>query len=429
MLTKIYKSCVGLDVHAKVIVATLLKEEEGGAVKKETKEFGTYGENLKALCQWISESSAEIVAMESTGTYWMTVFEALEDAGIKAIVVNARHMKNVPGRKTDVLDSEWIAELLRCGLLRASFIPPKGIRHLRLLTRYRRKLVAHGASEKQRLHKILDTAGIKLGLVVTDIDGKSAREMIDALIEGKKPLATIAQMARRRMRSKIPEIEKSLVGKLSDTHRFLLRQIKARLLGIDATLSELDSEILKAMDPHREQWKLLQTIPGIDAIAAAMIIAEIGTDMTCFGNKSRLSSWAGICPGNNESAGKKKSGKTSKGNQNLRSLLCETAHSASKTRSQFKSLFEGLAIRRGKKRAIIAVGHKQLEVIFTVLNRGKPYYDPQVNHEELMVKRNAPRWIKTLAQYGYISKAEKPQRPTGRTQGSKETKTARTPRS
>jgi transposase len=244
--------------------------------------------------------------MESTGIYWRCVYEEIEEMGIPCYVVNARHIKNVPGRKTDVSDSEWLAELARCGLLRPSFVPPKDFREIRMVTRYRKKVIGMLGSEKNRIHKILESAGIKLGAVVSDIDGVSAREMIAAIIEESHTPEQIAQMARGRLKSKEADLVKSLKGRLSDRHRFLLKRIQNHIQWLENHISEIDRQVEKAMIPYKEQWQLLQTIPGVDKTSAAMLLAEIGVNMDCFGNKDRLSSWAGMCPGNNQSAGKKK---------------------------------------------------------------------------------------------------------------------------
>jgi transposase len=306
MIEALAKSSAGLDVHKKTVVCTVLIEDAGGEIEKQTREFGTFRRDLKELAAWLSESDVEIAVMESTGIYWKSVYEAIEREEVKVYVANARYVKNVPGRKTDVGDSEWLAELARCGLLRASFIPLRDFRELRLLTRYRGKLVSTLSAEKNRLHKILYGCGIKLGNVISDIDGVSARKMVEALIEGNKEPYEIVQLASRRLNKKIPELMNALDSDLTDRHRFLLRGIYSHIRWLEDKVGEIDSQVVAAMKPYQEEWHLLQTIPGIDTLSAAMLLAEIGTDMSCFGSKDRLSSWAGMCPGNNESAGKKK---------------------------------------------------------------------------------------------------------------------------
>ena len=313
MIEALAKRSAGLDVHKKIVVGTVLIENAHGQIEKQTREFGTFRKELNTLAEWLSESEVEIAVMESTGIYWKSVYEALERKEVKAYVVNARHVKNVPGRKTDVQDSEWLAELARCGLLRASFVPPRDLRELRLLTRYRGKLMGTLSAEKNRLHKILDGCGIRLGNVVSDIDGVSAREMIDALIEGNKEPYEIVLLARGRLNKKIPELIEALDGELSDRHRFLLKQIHSHIRWLEDRVREINRQVVAAMKPYQEEWHLLQTIPGIDELSAAMLLAEIGPDMSCFGSKDHLSSWAGMCPGNNESAGKKKVVKSGRG--------------------------------------------------------------------------------------------------------------------
>lgn len=306
MIEALARCCAGLDVHKATVVCTVLKEDAEGRVHKETHEYLTFRRDLKQLAQWMKEVGVELAVMESTGIYWKAVYEVLEEAELKAFVVNARHVKNVPGRKTDVQDSEWLAELARCGLLRASFIPPRDLRQLRLLTRYRGKLSGCLAGEKNRLHKVLDDSGIRLGCVVSDIDGVSARRMIEALIEGRRTPEEIAKLAIGRLGKKTPELRMALEGRLSDRHRFLLKRIQGHIKWLERQIKEIDRQVVAAMEPYREEWQLLQTIPGFDQISAAMLLAEIGADMNCFGNKDRLSSWAGMCPGNNQSAGKKR---------------------------------------------------------------------------------------------------------------------------
>ncbi len=306
MIEGVKKCVAGLDVHKKTVMCTILTEKKGGILKKATREFSTFREDLKHLAKLLYVSGVELAVMESTGIYWRCVYEEIEEMGIPCYVVNARHIKNVPGRKSDVSDSEWLAELARCGLLRPSFVPPKDFREIRMVTRYRKKVISMLGSEKNRIHKILESAGIKLGAVVSDIDGVSAREMIAAIIEESHSPEQIAHMARGRLKSKEADLVKSLQGRLSDRHRFLLKKIQNHIQWLENHISEIDRQVEKAMIPYKEQWQLLQTIPGVDKTSAAMLLAEIGVNMDCFGNKDRLSSWAGMCPGNNQSAGKKK---------------------------------------------------------------------------------------------------------------------------
>jgi len=306
MIGSIKKCVAGLDVHKKTVMCTILTEQEGGALKKVTREFSTFRDDLKRLAKLLYDSEVELAVMESTGIYWKCVYEEIEEMGIPLYLVNARHIKNVPGRKTDVSDSEWLSELARCGLLRPSFVPPKDFREIRLITRYRKKVTGMLGAEKNRLHKILESAGIKLGAVVSDIDGVSAREMIAAIIKESHTRQEIAQMARGRLKSKKADLIRSFDGRLSDRHRFLLERLQNHIQWLEGQISKIDSQVEKAMTPYKTEWQLLQTIPGVDKTSAAMLLSEIGVDMSCFGSKDRLSSWAGVCPGNNQSANKKK---------------------------------------------------------------------------------------------------------------------------
>ena len=403
----IVRRCAGLDVHGKSVVATITIEHDDGTIHEETREFGTFKKDRWKLASWLVEHHVELVVMESTGIYWKAIYETLEECNLNIYVVNARHVKNVPGRKTDVQDSQWLSYLGRFGLLRPSFIPPRELRELRLLTRRWLKLQGIIAGEKNRLHKVLDDAGIRLGAVVSDINGVSAQAIIDGLIAREPPVA-LMKYVQGRLKAKIPVLLESLEGPISSSHLFLLRQIRNHIKYLEQELNDLWDEILKRLNPFKEYWKILQTIPGIDQVSAALLIAEIGIDMERFGNMHRLASWAGMCPGNNESAGKRKSGRTRKGNRTIRQILCQVANSARRTTSQFKSKYQALVIRRGHKRAIIAIGHKILRIIFTILKKLEPYKDPDVNYEEMQVKRNAPRWIKALKKYGCWSAIEQP---------------------
>ena len=398
MLEAMINSCAGLDVHRRQVVCTLIKD-----AGRTTREYPTFDRELKELAHWLKGEEVELAVMESTGIYWKAVFACLEQAGIEGRVVNARHVKQVPGRKTDVCDSEWLAELAQCGLLRSSFIPPRDLRELRLLTRYRRKLSGMLSGEKNRLHKVLDDAGIRLGCVVSDIDGVSARAMVEALIQGGSTPEEIAEKALGRLKEKKDALQLALEGEISDRHRLVLQKVLGHVKWLQRQIAIIDGQIVAAMKPYQEEWKLLQTIPGLDVVSAAMLIAEIGVDMTRFGSKDRLCSWSGICPGNNESAGKRKSGRIRKANPYVRSLLCEAANSARKTQSQFQGLYKGLVIRRGHKRAVVAVGHRILQLVYIVLSRKEPCKDPEVDYEALVVHRNAPRWLAALDKYGYLN--------------------------
>lgn len=399
-MNSIVKSCAGLDVHKMIIVATIQAEQDDGSVVEKTRSFGTFRKHRRQLCRWLNKHDAELVIMESTGIYWKSIYQSLEDARINTFVVNARHVKQVPGRKTDVQDSQWLATLGRFGLLRPSFIPPRDLRELRMLTRQRQKLQGMLSAETNRLHKALDDSGIRLGGVVSDINGVSAQAMIDGLIAGKSPQELVG-CARGRLKSKAAKLFDSLDESLGERHRYLLHMIHNHIGFIKDEIRQIDEYIFAAMAPYQKQWEFLQTVPGIDKVSAAMLIVEIGVNMERFGSKENLASWAGMCPGNNESAGKRKSGKTRKGNRAIRRVLCEVSNAARRTNSQFKGKYQGLVIRRGHKRAIVAVGHKILRVIYSLLKNGRAYIDPEIDYQSIVVKKNAPRWIQALKQYGF----------------------------
>jgi transposase len=401
-LETLHKCVAGIDVHRMKHVVTVLIEDATGTITRHTREYGGFKRDLKALADWLRELGVELVIVESTGIYWKSVYARLEDVGLRIWVVNAHHVKNVPGRKTDVADSEWLAQLGRYGLVRPSFIPPKDLRELRLVSRYRRKLEAMRSAETNRLHKILDDAGIKLGGLVSDINGKAARAMVDGLIDGLAPCELIKLSGR--LKAPKESLLASLEGDLTARHRLVLDEIREHLRELERHLEKLDAYLLDAMAPYAWAWTLLQTIPGIDEIAAALILIEIGDDLSHFGSADRFASWAALCPGNHESAGKRKSGKTRKGNSILRYLLCEAANGAIRTLSVFREKYRGLLVRRGHKKAIVAIAHKLIRTIYFMFTRRQTYHDSGFDYAAANVKKNAPRWIKALERHGYVVK-------------------------
>jgi len=403
-LTALYKRVIGLDVHQAQITACALIEEPDGTTRIEQRQFGAFKRDRRALAEWAASLCPDEVVLESTGVYWKSPYAALEAVGIRAKVVNARHVKNVPGRKTDVGDAHWLATLARAGLLRGSFVPPAKWRELRLIARQRQKLVGQLASEKNRLHKVLADSGVRLGVVVSDLHGQSARAMVKAIIAGQPP-HEVLNLASRRLKASREEIFDALQGELTDSHLFVLDELMQHIEEIEARIARFDARLLHGLKSERNALILLQTLPGVDLIGAAMLLVEIGTDMDVFGSADRLASWVGICPGNNESAGKRMSGQVRKGNLYVRRLLCEFAHAASRTKSVFKSKFQSLVVRRGYKRAIVALGHKILRTIFFMLKRHEYYRDSATDYEALSVQRNAPRWIKALTKFGFIPAA------------------------
>ena len=394
-LRALHRRVAGPDVHRMLHVVTVLIEQPDGSMQRQAREFGGFRRDCVALAAWLVELRVELVVMESTGIYWKSVYAHLENAGVRAWVVNAHSIKYVPGRKTDMADSEWLAVLARFGLVRASFIPPKDLRELRLISRYRRKLSAMCASEVNRLHKVLDDGGIKLGGVVSDINGVSARAMVSGLIEGK-PVEQLLALAHGNMKSKRDDLLASLQGDLSARHLFVLGHIHAHIETLHSQLAKIDRYLLDAMAPYAWAHGLLQTIPGIDRIGAALILIEIGDNMSRFGCAERLANWAGLCPGNNESAGKRKSGRTGHGNSTIRFILCECANAARMTKSTLSSKYRSLMVRKSHKKTIVAIAHKMLRLIFLILSRQQPYLDQHIDYAAMSAKKNAPRWIKQL---------------------------------
>ncbi len=359
MQTLVERGC-GLDVHQATVVACLLIISKQGKVQKQIRTFDTTTRELVSLREWLLSEGCTHVAMESTGVYWKPIYAILEGA-FEIVVANAQHVKKVPGRKTDVKDAEWIADLLCHGLLRSSFVPPKPIRELRDLTRYRRKLVESRSAERNRLLKLLEGANIKLASVASDVFGASGLLMLQALVEGKATPQEMAELAKKQLRKKIPELELALEGKMEEHHRFLLNLQLRRLQSVEQDLGILEQRIREKLKPYAAELTLLDEIPGVDGTLAAGIIAEMGVDMRVFGSVSQLASWAGICPGNNESGGKRKSSRIPKGNVYLKTTLVEAANAAAKAKGTYlRDKFYRLKARRGYKRAAVAVAHKIL---------------------------------------------------------------------
>jgi transposase len=401
-LTPIYQRVVALDVHQAKLTVCALCENADGQAQVELREFGGFKRDRRALAEWVASFEPEVVVMESTGIYWKSPYAALEKVGIVALVVNAHHVKQVPGRKTDIADAQWLAILARSGLLKGGFVPPQKLRELRLVSRQMQKFTGILAGEKNRLHKVLTDGGIRLSAVVSDIHGASARAMIKGLLDGERPEQVLAY-ASKRLKASDEELRDALDGELSDTHRFVLGEILAHSEELEARIHGFQQHLLAALQPHQPLLQALQTIPGLDAIGAAMLLVEIGTDMEAFGTPEKLAAWAGVCPGNNESAGKRKAGRKRKGNPYVRRILCEAANAASRTRSALTEKFKALLIRRGRKRAIFALAHKILKIVFVLIHRGDYYRDATVDYEAISVGRNAPRWIRMLKKYGYIT--------------------------
>jgi transposase len=370
----IYGRCAGLDVHKETVVACVLIREES-KVQKEIRTFPTMTADLLVLHDWLMAHGVTHVALESTGIYWKPIFNLLEGT-FTVLLVNAAHIKAVPGRKTDVRDCEWIADLLSHGLLKGSFIPPEPLRDLRDLTRYRKSLTDERVREVNRLQKLLETANIKLSSVATDVMGVSGRAMMEALISGNTNPEVLADLARGKLRKKLPLLQQALEGRFRPHHRFMLGQILSHLDYLDEAIEAMSKEVENHITPFSEQVQLLDTIPGVDQKVAQSIVAEIGVDMTQFPSHRHLSSWAGLCPGNNESAGKRKSGKTRKGDRWLKRSLIEASWAVSRTKETYlNTLYHRVARRRGKKKAAVAVSHAILIMAYHILKNHVPYQE------------------------------------------------------
>jgi transposase len=432
----VYTHCAGLDIHKRTVVACCVTPGPRGQPQFETRTFGTMTQDLLALADWLTSMGITHVALESTGEYWKPIYNILEGA-FTIIVANAQHIKNVPGRKTDVKDAAWIADLLRHGLLQASFIPPEPQRDLRDLTRQRTNLVRERAEVANQVHKVLEWANLKLTSVITDVKGDSARAMLAAIVGGEDDAALLADLAIGRMRSKRAALEQALTGRVRAHHRFLLAQHLTHLDFLDEQIALFTQHIAATIEaesgaqsgppppdgtsdsapapvdgdagaPARPvDWtravELLVTIPGVGRTTAELLIAEVGTDMGRFGSAARLASWAKVCPGNHESAGKRYSGRTGHGNAWLRSGLVQAAHSAVMVKnSYFAQVYRRLVLRRGGKKAIMAVAHRLLIAVYHILHKQEPYRAPELTvHDERRKHQLVHRMQQRIERLGY----------------------------
>lgn len=405
------RCCAGLDVHKKLILACILWVNAEGQVQEDVRKFGTMTRDLLALSDWLAAHGVTHVAMESTGVYWKPVYNILEGR-FEVLLVNAEHIKHVPGRKTDVKDCQWIAKLLQAGLLRGSFIPPKPIRELRDLTRHRSQVVGDHTRVINRIQKTLEDANIKLASVAADVWGASGQQMLGAMTEGEQDAGTLAEMARGRLRSKRAELERALEGRLTEHHRFMLKLLMNQAVDLEKILQELNHRIEEKMRPFEAVVQRLDTIPGVDRVTGQTIVAEIGTDMSHFPTAGHLASWAGMCPGNHESAGKHKSGRTRKGSRFLKVGLIQAAQAAGHTKETYLSSLKGrLSGRRGKKRAAMAVAHSILVSAYYIIKDGCVYNDLGEDYlERLDTKRHTKYYVKKLERLGYKVTLETPQK-------------------
>lgn len=395
----VYRCCCGIDVHKKVIVACLVN---GG--EQELREFGTTTSEIKTLANWLTESGCEMIAMESTGVFWKPLYNLFELMDLDAMIVNAAHMKALPGRKTDVKDAEWIADLLRHGLLKASYIPNREQRELREITRYRKSLTEERCREVNRLQKILEGANIKLDSVVKDITGKSARKLLQRIIDDDIPDSDeVSKLVHGRMRPKLDQIVASIEGITTPLQRKLLAQIIDHIDDLNRRIGELDKLVQEYMAEYEAAIEAIDEIPGIARRSAEVILAEIGLDMGRFPSAAHLCSWAGVCPGNYQSAGRRKHGKTTKGNKALKTILTQCAKSAKTVKSSyFFAQYQRISARRGKNRATLAVAHSMLIAIYHILKNKTAFHDLGSDHYDSFNRdRKINSYLKRLKALGW----------------------------
>jgi transposase len=366
MMEVLFRNCAGLDVHKQFVTVTVRLIDGQGKLAIQRRRFNTVLAELQALAAWLVSLGVTHVAMESTGVYWKPIYNVLAEH-CEVWVVNARHLQQVPGRKTDVTDADWIAQLMQYGLLERSFVPGEEQRDLRDLTRYRTRLTGERSSASNRLHKILEDANIKLTSVVSDVRGKSARAMLQALIAGVEDPARLAQLAKARLRDKIPALEAALQGRVREHHRYMLREVLMHIDELNQRIEALDSRLRELTRPQAATIERLATIPGVDRRTAEVILAEIGSDIKAFPSVKHLASWACLCPGNNITGGKRRSGKTRKGQNWLRPALVEAAWAAARTKTYLGAQYWRLRSRRGEKRAAVAVAHSIITIIYHLL--------------------------------------------------------------
>ena len=397
----VHEKCAGLDVHKKTVVACVITPKDKGGWEKEIRTFSTMTKDLLNLSDWLTSKGCTHVAMESTGEYWRPVFNILE-GNLEVILVNARHIKAVPGRKTDIKDAQWIAELLQHGLLRASFIPPVEQRDLRDLTRHRSNFVRERVNLVNRVQKVLEGANIKLGCVASDVLGVSGRAMLGAIVDGNSSPELMAKLAQGTLRQKQDLLVEALEGRVRPHHKFILAQLLGIIDGIDETISQFDREIEDYCRPFAEAVELVDTIPGVARRTAEIIVSEIGTDMSRFPSAEHLAAWAGLAPGNYESGGKTLSASTRKGNRFLRTILVQSAHALARTKTYLAAQYRRLSARRGKKRAAVAVAHSILVIAYHLISRHEPYRDLGDDYfDQKRPESVKKRLVKRLEKLGY----------------------------
>jgi len=407
IMENVFACCAGLDIHQKSVEACVRRLEPAGQLHHQTRHWGTMTRDLLAMADWMAAQGVTHVAMESTGVYWKPIYNILESR-FTVLLVNARHLKQVPGRKSDVRDCQWIAQLLQHGLLKGSFVPPRAQRELRDLTRHRAQLVEEKTRTVNRLHKVLEDGNIKLASVATDILGVSGRAMLEALMEGQEDPVKLADLAQRQLRGKIPELEKALEGHLTEHHRFMLRLLWKELGQQEELIAELDRKIEEQTRPFANEIERLDAVPGVDRRVAEVALAEVGSDMKPFPTHSHVASWAGMCPGNEESAGKRRRQRLTPGNRWLKRSLVQAAWAASHTKHTYlASQYRRLAGRRGRKRALVAVGHSMLVIFYHMLKDRTTYKDLGGDFfDRLEPERLTRYYVKRLEDLGHKVKLE-----------------------
>jgi transposase len=395
----------GIDVHRDILVVSVRRRGERGREQVETRQYSAFYDGLRQMIGWLDEQGVPVVGLESTGVYWKPVVLALRKLSPSRQVwlVNPADVKQVPGRKTDVKDSAWLSKLVMYGMIAPSFLPPAEQAELRQLTRFRTKVVGNLTRCKNRLIKELESSGIKLASVCSDPLGKSGRAMIEAVLEGKKTVDEIADLARGALRKKLPELKRALAGTFTEASRFILRQLLTDLSGIEGDIKGLDEQITQRLTPHQREVDLLLTMPGFDRIAIAAVLAEIGPDMSVFEKADRLASWGGVCPGSNESAGKAKPAPTRKGDKYLRTILVQAAQAGKNTRGSFwREVYYRLVPRLGKPKTIMAIARKMLVAVFYMLRDGVPYRMPSTQPPPpAQAARLVQHYTKRLADLGF----------------------------
>lgn len=397
----LFRCVAGLDVHLALVVVTIISAESLEAEPKvETREFGAFKRDRRAMAEWIASFHPDEVSMESTGIYWKRVYVALERVGICAKVVNAYHVSKVPGRKTDFSDSLWLAMLTRAGLLKSSFVPDESVRHLRLASRHHTGLVDELARHKNRLLKVLNDGGMRLTATVSDAHGVACRAMIKAILAGQTPEQAVRLAGK--LKSDREELILALDHELTPVHLYMAQTIQREIDFLESEIAELERYLSQQLASCQPLIDLLLTLPGMDQLSASKLLVEIGTDMRAFARPDHLAVWSGVCPGNEQSAGTRKRAKTQRGNHHVRRILVEVAHAAARTHCYFKERFDAWRIRLGYKKSVVAVAHKIIKIVHVMLSRKVPYQDKSADYEALLVRRNRSRWIKALKKFGHL---------------------------